>query len=325
MTTTGSPDPSGPSLPVGSGPGQTARRSLMIDCHGIQLRLLEWDGDKGGIPVVLLHGLASNARIWELVAPKLVEAGLRPLAPDLRGHGLSDKPQDGYTAQDMAGDVLALMQQLDLQHPIIAGHSWGASIALVLGLLARNGPQAPQGLVLVDGGVVQADDRPGASWELVRRELEPPRLAGISKQEFLSRLQAADRPWHPGTQAADIILANFAQDADGSLSPHLSYEHHMQVVRSIWEFKTYRYFEQLAIPVLLLPAEPPETDDERAKAFLERKRHGIGQILRRNSQVRVRWMAQSVHDIPLQRPDQLAEALIEFGRPWLSGDAEATG
>jgi pimeloyl-ACP methyl ester carboxylesterase len=300
----------------------SAPRSLMVDSGEIRIRLLSWGEGDDRLPLILLHGLASNARIWELVAPWLLEAGLRPLAPDLRGHGLSDKPENGYTAQAMAGDILALMQRLNLRHPIIAGHSWGASVALALAVLAKDRPQAPAGLVLVDGGVVQADDRPGATWEQVRRELEPPRLAGISKQAFLLRLQSANRIWHPDPRAAEIILANFAQDAGDNLSPHLTYDHHMQVVRAIWEFQTYRTFEQLKLPMLLLPAEPSELDDERAKVFLERKRRGIDMIMQRNARVRVRWMPESVHDIPLQRPEQLAQALIEFAQPWLSADVK---
>src|SRR4029453_16181489 len=54
----------------------------------------DWGGE--GPAVLLLHGLASNARIWDGVGPRLVGAGLRVVALDLRGHGASDQPGSGY-------------------------------------------------------------------------------------------------------------------------------------------------------------------------------------------------------------------------------------
>src|SRR5215217_6876525 len=87
-----------PALPYDERPMQT-RASTPTDRavpgDGVSLHARDWGGG-GGRPVALLHGLASNARIWDGVAPRLAGAGLRVVALDLRGHGASDQPGSGY-------------------------------------------------------------------------------------------------------------------------------------------------------------------------------------------------------------------------------------
>ena len=65
---------------------------------GVRLHYLEWEGSETGAePILFLHGLSSNARYWERVAARL--GGRRMLALDQRSHGLSERPEGGYTAR----------------------------------------------------------------------------------------------------------------------------------------------------------------------------------------------------------------------------------
>jgi pimeloyl-ACP methyl ester carboxylesterase len=117
--------------------------------NGLRVHYLHWEADDSARPVVLLHGLASNARIWELVAPRLVRLGLRPLAPDGRGHGLTDKPDGDYGFETFRRDTLAFIDACNLERPILVGHSWGfAGPGLRCPVPGR---AAPVGIVLVDG------------------------------------------------------------------------------------------------------------------------------------------------------------------------------
>jgi pimeloyl-ACP methyl ester carboxylesterase len=68
---------------------------------------------------------------------------------DLRGRGLSDKPPTGYSIEQHCHDVLALMNDLGLQRPVLMGHSLGAFISLVF---SAQYPQRVDRLILVDGG-----------------------------------------------------------------------------------------------------------------------------------------------------------------------------
>src|SRR4029450_7159052 len=139
-----------PALPYDERPMQT-RASTPTDRavpgDGITLHARDWGG--GGQAVVLLHGLASNARIWDGVAPRLAGAGLRVVAVDLRGHGDSDQPSDGYDFETVGRDLEAALDDLGLARPLLAGHSWGAGVALQY---AAGRPGRQPGLGLVDGG-----------------------------------------------------------------------------------------------------------------------------------------------------------------------------
>ncbi len=217
--------------------------------NNLRVHYLTWKTPEVGKPVILIHGLASNARIWELVAPQLVAGGLQPLALDLRGHGLTDAPDGDYGFETISRDLAAFVRASGVEKPLLVGHSWGAVVALDFASRFPIGPLAPAGLVLVDGGMNQMDDFPGATWEKMRERLTPPRLAGLPLDAFLSRLSSSNPAWQPDDRAVQIILANFEVNVDETIKPRLSFEHHMQIVRAMWEFKTYAHYERLNCPV----------------------------------------------------------------------------
>ena len=106
--------------------------------------------------------------------------------------------------------------------------------------------------------------------------------------------------WQPDDQAIQIILANFEVAADETISPRLSFEKHMQIVRAMWEFNTYDYYRQVRCPVLLLPARPAEPHLPAEAEYLAYKESGVEQALQLIPKVQVHWMLDTVHDIPLR-------------------------
>lgn len=83
-----------------------------------------------GPDVVMVHGITGNLAVWHLhLVPALADR-FRLLTYDLRGHGLSGTPPTGYSLDDMAQDLLELLDALELERPVIVGHSYGADIAL---------------------------------------------------------------------------------------------------------------------------------------------------------------------------------------------------
>ena len=91
-------------------------------------------GPAGGDPVVLLHGWPQHWYLWRRVMPALADAGYRVYAPDLRGFGWTEAPEDGYEKEQLAADVLALMDELGLERVKLAGHDWGGYAGWILAL-----------------------------------------------------------------------------------------------------------------------------------------------------------------------------------------------
>jgi len=96
-----------------------------------ELTYLEW-GSGNAETIVLVHGILAQALIWESVAQALVELGFRVVAPDLRGHGLSTHNAlgDGYNLLGFASDLKALVEHLELERFVLAGHSLGSVVAV---------------------------------------------------------------------------------------------------------------------------------------------------------------------------------------------------
>jgi len=72
-------------------------------------------------PIVLVHGLASNSRLWDGAASSLATLGYHVVAVDQRGHGLSDKPNDGYDMASVVEDLSSLIRTMQLVRPVVAG------------------------------------------------------------------------------------------------------------------------------------------------------------------------------------------------------------
>jgi pimeloyl-ACP methyl ester carboxylesterase len=287
-------------------------QSSYLLINGNRTHYLHWNLEDGGQPVLLLHGLASNARIWQALAPDLVSAGLVPIAPDARGHGLTDKPGGSYGLDSFLRDLAAFIDAAHLERPVLVGHSWGGMLALEYAARYSFGARAPAKLVLVDGGFTQMDQIPGATWEQTRQRLTPPKLAGTSVESFLSMLSHPSQKWQPHDEAVQAILANFDISTDELIYPRLSLEHHMEILRSIWEFQTYERFGRLRCPVLIVPASPPGPLDADDQVHLELKQQGISKAHASIKDLRVRWMEDTIHDIPLQRPTELARLIVDF-------------
>jgi len=86
----------------------------------------------------------------------------------------------------------------------------------------------------------------------------------------------------------------------------------MKILRAMWDFKTYQYFSQVRCPTLVIAAKPAEPISPDAQPFLQAKQRGIQQAQEEIRNLKVIWMDDSIHDIPLQRPAELAEKITGF-------------
>jgi N-formylmaleamate deformylase len=116
------------------------------DCetNGIIIHYTRTGGSKP--PLILLHGLTANGACWAALA-HAVEGDYDVIMPDARGHGKSSVPDYGYRYEDLANDIVGLIQALRLPPPILIGHSMGGMTAAVV---ASRNPELLRCLVLAD-------------------------------------------------------------------------------------------------------------------------------------------------------------------------------
>jgi pimeloyl-ACP methyl ester carboxylesterase len=280
---------------------------IFLDLDRLRLHARDWGGPDNAQPILLVHGLASNARIWDLLAP-LLFGEFRVAAIDQRGHGLSDKTAGGYDFATIAADLAGAIHALGWRRPLVVGHSWGANVALQL---AADTPDLPGGIVLLDGGTNELAS--SMSLEQTLERLAPPRLAGMPRAAFLEGLRTR---WSAGTWSQaleDSIMGNFAAMDAERIAPHLTYENHMKIVQALWEQRPTQLFARIACPVLIVPAEPPASD-ARAQEWLELKRRSVEIAAATIPHAQVIWARESAHDIQLHHPAWLAEQLAIFAR-----------
>lgn len=274
--------------------------------------------------LLLLHGLGSTLHIWDRVVPYLMnQVAGHVVALDQRGHGRSDKPDDGYTTEQIVEDDHAAAQALGLTQPIIIGHSWGATIAMAY---ATAHPEAARALILIDGVFGDLKDQFGPTWEHAVRHFSIRDGAGIPKAQFLQRYLGENQGrffapiWNEELER--IVLSTVQPREDGTVVPRLNRAHDLKLMRTLWETSHIDMARHVTQPVLMIVAEhEPAPGDNEAGQWMHFRREGSARMLKvfpDPSRVRQVVMPDSVHDVPLQRPQELSRIILDFVHDVLS-------
>jgi pimeloyl-ACP methyl ester carboxylesterase len=186
-----------------------------VDVDGVGI---EYQVSGEGRPVVLLHGFPDTGRLWRHQVPALAGAGFRVIVPDLRGYGRSGKPEavEAYSLPFLAGDVLAILADLEIARAHVVGHDWGAALGWVLASLA---PGNVDHLVALSVGnpvtFRRTLEQREKSWYMLLFQ-----FPGIAERWLTEDNWANFRAWarHPDT---DQVIAEL--EADGSLTPGLNW------------------------------------------------------------------------------------------------------
>ena len=284
---------------------QPVRSKIRLAERGLALSILDWApaGEPAAPAYLLVHGLASNARLWDAVSAELASAGHRVLAVDQRGHGHSDTPDDGYDFASVTSDLVGLLDALDIGEVVVAGQSWGGNVALDL---ASRHPDRITGVVCVDGGMIALADR-FPEWSDCAEALAPPRLAGMKA----SRITAGIRAAHPSWPEAGIegALANFDFLADGTIRPWLSFERHMAILHALWQHRPTEVAKNVVAPTVFVPADNGDSSwTTNKQAALDVVVHAFPLP----GLARVEWM-RGDHDLHAQHPEAVAQILLALG------------
>jgi pimeloyl-ACP methyl ester carboxylesterase len=138
--------------------------SHFIQANGLRIHYIRHAANKPQL--LLLHGLTDAAICWTPVIEALAgEYGI--VAPDARGHGESGAPERGYSPADHAGDVAAFIRALDLNKPVVMGHSMGGMVATVV---AAQHPELIRAAIFEDPAWFDESQQPTAEVRKLRAD-----------------------------------------------------------------------------------------------------------------------------------------------------------
>lgn len=278
---------------------------ITVDAGPVGLGARSWPGGTGR-PVLLVHGLSSNARLWDGVGGHLAAAGHPVLAVDLRGHGTSAPVSDSDDEDDLdapatdptraaARDLAAVCASLGWTEPVVAGQSWGGNVVLQL---AADRPRLVHGLALVDGGWLHLGDQ----WRTLDDAwgmLAPPRFDGMSAADLRERLRSGHPDW---TDAAiDATLGNLRERPDGTVTPWLERERHRGIVSSMLRHKPRTLYPLVHCRTLLLAAT--------AEGTPPRKRAQLDEAVAGLTHAELVEFPGGDHDLHAQQPSRVAELI----------------
>ncbi|NNN21828.1 MAG: alpha/beta hydrolase [Acidimicrobiales bacterium] len=260
------------------------------------ISLATWMLRGSGTPFLLVHGLSSNARLYDGVAHKLSELGHHCVSLDQRGHGQSDKPDSGYDFKTITDDLHSVIVKLSLKRAILVGQSWGGNVVLEH---AKRFPSEVAGIALIDGGWLEPSfifD----TWEECSKVLAPPNLAGTSETLLKKLIQASHRDW--SAEAIEATMANMEVLSDGTVRPWLGIDNHMQILRALYDHHPSKIYQDIGAPVLLIPAES-------ARENFPGKRNAIDGAENALKKSKVHWFSPADHDVHAQHPKEVANLL----------------
>lgn len=193
-------------------------------------------------PVVLLHGLAGAARFWEPQIEALLKAGLRPIALDLLGHG-DRKPIHSLTLEAFVQDVDDAIRKMELDRPILVGHSMGAMIAEIL--MARS-PSRYRGAVLCSYLPFASPDSES------RASFLEDKLAPLAAGAAMSDLAEANFDESAGPEGAECPFRSLGVSMFAT-TPSSTYQAALQCFCSFEEAEAR--LENIELPVLCIAGE----------------------------------------------------------------------
>lgn len=260
---------------------------------GMDLHYLRTGGDKP--PVVLLHGLMLNGACWTPLA-RALEEDYDVVMPDARGHGYSSAPKQGYCYDNLATDVLTLIEALRLDSPVLLGHSMGGMTAALAA--SRNAKQL-QGLILADPTFLT----PQRQREVYESDVaaQHHRILSQPKEEFLAEMQARH------SRRSQELIELFVQ-ARFQTSTHA-----FEVLTP--PNPDYRQLiGALEIPSLLIIGGAAGIVSAEMAA----------ELARMNPQLKVAQIAEAGHGLPYEEPERFSTLVKDFLRS-LDLQAEWTG
>ncbi|MEX1170319.1 MAG: alpha/beta hydrolase [Chloroflexota bacterium] len=277
---------------------------------GDRIHFLDW-GEAGRPAVLLIHGLSNTAWSWAPIARRL-RAARHVVAMDLRGHGLSDAPTEGYDPSGFTLDVIAVAEGSGLvttasDRVVLAGHGFGAIVAAWAAVALDD---RCAGLVLVDGGWESIETSTGMDVEEFLRNVDEPPEVLRSMAAFLADRSGFD----PSTWDADqerAARATVVETHAGKVVP-ATRPHALEAsVRAMFDYDPAAVLDRVTSRIVALRAADDE-EGTRAGALAAISNARVATGL---DPIRIEAFERDGHNLMRYRPDAVSAAILSIAQP----------
>jgi pimeloyl-ACP methyl ester carboxylesterase len=278
-----------------------------VDAGGLRMHVAT-AGQEGADPILCLHGWPQHWYEWRKLIGPLTDAGYRVVCPDLRGLGWTDAPPRGYEKEQLATDVLALMDAMDLDRVKLVGHDWGGWAGYLMCLREPERFERFVALNIFPPFVERSWAAIRTTWRLwYQVALAAPVLGkrnaarmGRLSESFYDRAGMGLDVW---SREERSIFLDYLAEPD-RVNATVQYYRTFQL-RELWGLARGRYArKRLRTPTLLLHGTDDMVQDPVALRGVERHADDFT----------VELVEGCGHFIADQRPDLVAERTMEFFR-----------
>lgn len=282
---------------------------MRVKANGVELEVNQYP--KNGQTVVFLHFSSGNLAQWNGIVPYFID-NYHVVTLDLRGHGKSEKPKTGYSVDNMARDVIEVMNQLGIDRAHIVGSSLGGEIAASLG---ANFPERIRSIVTEgaiqnyfgENGVydipeeeeenkkaeLRARKRPYHVYDSIAQKIE------VEKQNY----EQAGIEWNQQIEEFEIYDAT--ETEDGKYTYSCPKEVVSEYLEDFWDIKFEKYFKKISCPVLMSPSEE-EWESEGIKVTIE----NFQRLLRVSKVVCIHGGKHAY--VAFQYPQEFSKMILDF-------------
>lgn len=284
---------------------------MRVKANGVELEVNQYP--KNGQTVVFLHFSSGNLAQWNGIIPYFIDS-YHVVTLDLRGHGKSEKPKKGYTIDNMARDVIEVMNELEIDRAHIVGSSLGGEIAASLG---ANYPERIESIV-TEGAIQNyfgengVCDIPEEEIPLKKIELRKNRAKKIMPvfDSIAKKVESEKQNYEEGgvmwnQRMEDFIIYDSLETQDGkytSSCPNWVIDEYLE---DFWDIRFEKYFEKIICPVLIIPSEE-EWNSRDIRAGIENFQNHL-------KSSKVVLIPGGFHAyVALQYPQKFSREILEF-------------
>ncbi len=243
-----------------------------VDVNGVNIHYHEYPYD--GETIIFLHFGFSSLAMWNGVVP-FFEGKYRLILPDYRGHGLSDKPKSSYHIDEMADDIIVLMEKLNVEKAHFVGSSLGAELSVSI---AARYPQKALSLV-IEGSAMNnvygpyglsnpSEEEKEKEQEVMMKRVRASEVFYDSPEEMMKILRENYEPKGFWNDHIKIITEyEIYETPEGKYSGTVPLWVSESYMKLYTKFKFEEYYKEIKTPVLFMPGEREWENDRLQNAL----------------------------------------------------------